>query len=184
MSKKRNKRLFPRRMASDYINTNRGIDTNKTQSYDFLNNRSRVRSTKGRRGETEPVLGNTFTKEVPETVSKQQFFDEDVNAWRPTPRRAAMIKAINQTKKGELLLAIYAVWAGQRHHGIVEFQHKYIREWEDYKLILYFAGEEFIFVQETKDKRWISRTYASYLEAMRMYNTKRIVWVISKEKKQ
>lgn len=71
--KKKNNRLANRYRAN-YVNTSRGVDQNRVQAYDLLNNRSRVRSTKGSRGETEPVLENTFKREVPQTLSRQMYY--------------------------------------------------------------------------------------------------------------
>lgn len=219
---KRGKRLFPRRMASDFINAYKGVDQNLVQAHEFLNNRSRVRTTKGSRSDMEPVQNNTFTREVPETVNHHYYgvpenldpneyiqggkkhvvvkrADMDAResspsetneewrqaslnkAWIPTPRKAALIRA-RGTKPGELLLHIYASWKGLRHSRVVEFQQKVITEYKDFKVTLHFAGEEFIFVQETADMRWISETYGSYLGAMKMYNTKQISWIIQKPK--
>jgi len=49
--------------------------------------------------------------------------------------------------------------------------------------MLLFRGNEFLFVQESKEKRFISRTYSSREEAMQRYWGNLIAWITSEEVK-
>lgn len=53
----------------------------------------------------------------------------------------------------------------------------------NFRLMLLFRGNEFLFVQESKEKRFISRTYSSREEAMQRYWGNLIAWITSEEVK-
>lgn len=189
MSKrKRHKRLFPRRYASDFINTYQGIDQSKVAAYDLLNNRQRVANTKGRRDQVEPVLNNTFMQDIPER-RKLRAYDDEKKVWIDNPRSDAVEKKHLELRKEQLhkerkalITSLYATWQSKNMQKVVEYSCQILEQIGRYNLCLYFAGTEFILVLETEDTRMISRTYRSREEAMGKKADNKISWIIVEEK--
>jgi len=175
-----------------------GVNPVKAKSYDIFNNQQRVKSTSG----GEQLQNNTFMKPVPRTehltvYNPETTFDptepveyewkEVINVgWIKTARRKAIDKKIEVEdeeylrKRGEWLAhALAKVWQGSRSQGVVEYHCLVLEHYPvaEFKLMLYFAGREWIFVQESKNIRRVSRTYCSHDEAKLAYNGKTVAWI-------
>lgn len=202
--KKRNKRLFPRHFASDFINTYAGLDQSKIAAYDLYNNRARVRSTKGGRNTAEPVLNNTFTQEIPHTMSEQRYrgsivpvtneylqdgkkhtiikheegrFPEDIEA--ANPKMWMPTPRAEALKKAALKTkTLYRIFQSNRLQKVVEYRTIVLLNLPTLSLRLHFAGLEFVFEQTSEKYRSVSKTYSSRDEAMLAYHRSSISWSI------
>lgn len=207
---KRGKKL-PKRYQSDFINVYGGLDQNKIRAYQIFNNRSRVLSTKGKRGDNEPVLNNTFTREVPATVSKPMYYgvhpkvnkpmeymDKDrkgeivkhvevlrseeaeareehspFKVWLPTPKRKAEVRAREMAQTRTL----YEVWQSERRQGVKQFHELVIEKKPGFCAKFIFSGQEWMIVQESTERRFISKIYKTRQEAYKAWGTRTVVWL-------
>jgi len=181
MSKrKRGKRLFPKRYASDYINTSqrpqvlmfkKGEDN--TQGGDrWFDNHGRVRTNVGPRHQREPIRNNTFMQQVPQTKGRLHHsevqYDEKgeflVEAAQ-TPREAMEVKR---------------VWASQFRsgQGIAEFHFIPMYEGPERILDLGFSGQKWLWRQTHKvlGQVRVSSIYASRDRAVLALEEERILW--------
>lgn len=189
---------LPKRFASDFINTSRGVDKSLTEAYDIYNNHQRVLSTTGRKDQMMPVKDNTFLQPIPKTkslsvratdVNDNPVFDKDGRAvFIPTPKRIA-----KEGAKTEYVLGLKEFWSHTieikegvvqtrvregRISGFCDWNYYHIKEHsrENDKLLLYFSMERWIFVRLFPDCFWFSNTYKSKEEAMNRCNRGVIFW--------
>lgn len=98
-------------------------------------------------------------------------------AWCSNPKRvvndrkhAEIVENYKRLHRSFLLDTLYEVWQGKYAQGVRDYHEVKLRTGEDYSLCMYFAGNEFLFVQTYKDQRWISRTYQDRMSAMARYH--------------
>jgi hypothetical protein len=85
-------------------------------------------------------------------------------------------------KKDEKMISLYRVWQARKAQGVSEYYCTIIeRIGTDFKLMLFFSGNEFLFVQEFKETRRISRTYQGRDTAMHNYNKNSISWIVEEK---
>jgi hypothetical protein len=101
-----------------------------------------------------------------------------------SPKRTAVLQRIESSVKEEysfLLDALYEVWQGKWKQGVRKYQEVTVREiGEDFRIVLYFSGTEWLFVQTYKNTRWVSRTYSSRDVAMFALGNK-IEWLYEEQ---
>lgn len=171
------KRLFPRQYSSSYIKTDR-FDANKSAAYTA----QRSKATIGSRNDTEHNLNSNFTQEVPRTRSLSTY-DNDWDEWIRSERGKVVdtkhdLIAIEEQRKIKKFISYYKVWQGKKHQGVAEYYCVILKKFgDDFKLMLFFSGQEFLFVQECENTRRISRTYIGREDAMRQYNNNNISWL-------
>lgn len=159
------KRLFPAKYSASMTKTPR-FDAPKAAVY----NSQRSKATVGGGGNTEHNFNSNFLKEEPRTRSPhvhwrkwRKYRFEDVNADAAfTPRGQAIIdmKQLMAVETKDLF-SLYRVWQGKRRQGVCEYHCCILKEnkEKEYKLMLFFSGTEYLFVQEAGERRWISKTY-------------------------
>lgn len=194
---KRAKRLFPKNMSATSVKTSR-IDSNKAAAY----NAQRSKATAGPRSSSLHKANNSFMQEVPVTRNLSTY-DPDVldgktgerlgpSNWKrakkhqpswPTPRKKALDHPLMIIeKKDEKMISLYRVWQARKAQGVSEYYCTIIeRIGTDFKLMLFFSGNEFLFVQEFKETRRISRTYQGRDTAMHNYNKNSISWIVEEK---
>lgn len=149
------KRLFPAKYSASMTKTPR-FDAPKAAAY----NSQRSKATVGSGGSTEHNANSSFMKErVTHTFIKygKKYHAPDDGGW--------MKYNYNGTKHNivrvDNLLSLYRTWQGQRRQGVCEYHCCILKEnkEKEYKLMLFFSGTEYLFVQEAGERRWISKTY-------------------------
>lgn len=190
---KRAKRLFPKHMSATYINTGR-IDHNKASAY----NAQRSKATEGPRSNSLHKPTNSFMEEIPKTRNLSTH-DPDVldgktgerlgpRNWKRVKKHAPMWPS--ERKKvmehplmvvegpDKKMISLYRVWQARKAQGVSEYYCTVIEKiGTEFKLMLFFSGTEFLFVQEYKETRRISRTYQGRDTAMHKYNNNSISWI-------
>lgn len=174
MSKRKRKRLFPKRFQASSVRTPR-FDTVKAAVY----NTQRSKATTGSGPNTLHNSDNSFMEEVPRTRSLSTY-DAESELWVRSERglvvdtKHAMIVA---ESKG--LLGYYRAWQGQRHQGVSEFFTLTLEQTEKYKLDLLFSGNDCMFIYESflRNVRSISRIYQGREYAMSRYKAESIAWI-------
>lgn len=146
---KRSKRLFPRRMGSDFINTSDGIDR---YTYAELY--------------TEHVKSLKRSEKLPETRL--------TNNGRVilTPRVEALAQA---QVEGMATPTITSIETGQRMQKVSTWNYFRVAE----NLLLYFCRDQWVFVKTSKEVKGeviFSVIYKSKDEALRAHDTKKIFW--------
>jgi len=68
-------------------------------------------------------------------------------------------------------------WSGERGQGITRLVGTTIEAAGEYALVLYFSGQEFVFVQTVGEDRWVSKTYTRQ-SAYDAHEAGRIAWVL------
>ena len=174
MSKRRRKRLFPKKFSASSISVSR-IDPNKAAAY----NAQRSRATEGGRASTFHKIDNNFMEVVPDTRSLSTIdYDLEVSV---RSERGKVVDRKHELMKVEAqgLYYMYRVWQGKRGQGVSEFFQLTVEKHEGYVMKLFFSGQEFMFVSEVslKNIRRISRIYKSRDEAMYYKNSNRIAWI-------
>lgn len=182
---KRRKRLFPKKYLSENIPVPR-IDHAKAAAY----NLQRSKATVGPRGDTEHKLDNSFLHEVPES-RRAIFYKNGKRYYAPSERYNTLEKkhqltVVEQLKENKDLFGLYRIWqSGFRNQGVTEFNKMYLDRSENYSLMLFFAGDKYLFVQEVLEKniRRISRVYQvredMYSEAIKRKDKFEIAWITS-----
>jgi len=173
MSKRRRpKRLFPAKYSASHIPTPR-IDHNKAAAY----NLQRSKATTGQGPNTEPRLDNNFMEDVPRTRGLSTY-DFSKEVWvRSETGKTKDRKHELMIVEGKDLFGLYRIWQSQmRSQGVSEYFCMAIKKTEGYVLNLFFSGNEYLFVKETRGIRSISMTYIGRNEAMERYYSNRIVW--------
>jgi hypothetical protein len=174
-----------------------GVDAGKTASHEIFQNRARVNTTSGKTGEQLPILDNTWAKDLPtkdyvnKIHNKFIVYNPETKTHDRTPRgdvnvRLKEIKRAEQSIKDEgsvVLGALRLVWQGKWGQGVTTYNTIKVLAQGDLSIKLYFSGQDFRFVQETCDTRWISKQYHNHKEAMAAYKT-RVVWISEEEKKE
>jgi len=177
MSKRRRKRLFPKYMSASYIHTGR-IDHSKAAAY----NEQRSKATEGPRSNSLHKLNNSFTQELPET-KRPRVWNPKKKAWvyQPTERTITLEKKHELlVLEGKDLFGLYRVWQTQRNQGVSEYHCMILKKiGTEFKLMLFFSGNEFLFVQEYQTTRMISRTYTGRDVAMWHKNNNKISWIVT-----
>lgn len=177
MSKRRRmKRLFPKKFASDYIKAPR-IDHNKAAAYSA----QRSKATFGSKNDVQHKPDSNFMSAVPRTKSLSTY-DPDWNEWVRSQRGEVVdakheLLRITHAKEQKRSLVYMKVWQGQRHQGVLEYHRKVMEESDGYSIVMFFSGTEVLFVMEIGNKRWISCTYAGLEVALRQYKTNNISWI-------
>ncbi len=92
-------------------------------------------------------------------------------AGQKTPRQQLAAEKRHQKRRNSRKKTALAEY----HRTVLE------RVGPNFRLMLLFRGSEFLFVQESTEKRFISRTYSSREEAMRGYWRKAIAWITVEE---
>lgn len=185
-----------------------GVDAGKIVSHEIFQNRNRVNTTSGKSSEALPILNNTWLEQLPKDLRlRVQDMDTDklyrkMNAfliqdpktkeWFRTPKAAIEArKIIDQIEiehakdEGSMLLgALRQVWQGIRRQGVTTFNVITLESKDKFSIKLYFSGQDVRLVQETEDKRWISRQYTSHADAMQAYKSRYISWIRQEEKKE
>ena len=169
------KRLFPKKYSADYVPTPR-IDHNAATVY----NSQRSKSTIGGRGSTEHNFDSNFLKEVPQTRSLSTFDYREKKMVRS--ERGKVVDDIHDKiwkYEGKNLLELYIMWQGDRYQGVKKFNQVVLESvGEHFKFIHYFTGNEHLFVQESKNVRFISRVYHGRDVAMFHKNNNTITWLV------
>lgn len=174
---KRHKRLFPKKYSASYVKTSR-FDANKSAAYTA----QRSKPTIGSGPDTLPKLDNNFMQEVPETRSLSTY-DEDINEMVRS-EKGKVEDRLYQLKAEERgnLLSLYRVWQNKRQQGVAEYYCTILeRIGPNYKLMMFHSGMEFLFVQEYKNVRMISRTYYGRDKAMQHFHKKHFGWILAEE---
>lgn len=174
MGKRRSKRLFPVKYASDYINTNKGIDIVKVDAHQIFQNKNRIRSTVGRGAGTTPVLNNTFTQPIPATKHISAY-DPEHDVYIPSPRRITLEAKMHSSilsDRSQTFLQNLEHWTGTlRMSGYVQ--------WNYFKvggLRLYFQGNKWVFVNIVERELFYSKTYDCKATAMEAHKRGKIFW--------
>lgn len=188
MSKRKSKRLFPKHMQASAVRTSR-IDHNKAAAY----NAQRSKAVTGVRGDTEMKLDNNFMEEIPRTRSLSthdpELFDGKTGlpikfsksnlpgkhrpGWRS--ERGKVVDTLHKVWEVERkdVWGLYKVWQGQMSkQGVSEYFCRKLEIREGYRLLLFFSGAEFIFIQEVsyRNTRRYSKIYSDLREATDIYS--------------
>lgn len=147
--KKRVKRAYLKRYASDFINVLQGIDQAKLRTY-----HERVESVSGPKNNVSPIKNNTWTQKVP--VSKIP----------PIGRLEAEIKIL------------YNNWNGDRHQGFNTFSaYTTLVNGKHHKIRLFSSNNHFFFEEEKLGVIRRSKIYTGRQRAMWFYDNCRIEWL-------
>lgn len=164
-----------------------GVDTGKITAHQIFQNRNRVNTTSGKAGASLPILQNTWITDPPKTKALITF-DPDTGEVKLSPRAVVLKEvehlhneAVEKKERMFLFNVLRKTWQGTWRQGVSVYNTLTMKEQENFSIKLYFSGNEAIFVQETKDKRWISATYNGTTEAMEAYKSK-ISWIIQESK--
>lgn len=145
---KRSKRLFPRRMGSDFINTSDGID--------------------------RYVYGDLYTEHI-KSLKRGEKIPETrlTNNGRVimTPRVEALAQA---QVEGMRTPTITSLETGQRMQKVSTWNYFRVAE----NILLYFCRDQWVFVKSSKIQGEVifSVVYRSKAEALRAHDTKKIFW--------
>lgn len=178
---KRRKRLFPKRFSASVVNTPR-IDSNKAAAY----NAQRSKATVGPRHDTEHKLGGSWNQEVPETRHRR-VWDRNKRVWMTMPTYKLEVEKTRDElvvieKAG--LITLYKIWQDQmRDQGVSEYHCRVLeRIGDSFKVMLFFSGDKFLFVQEYKNVRRYSKEYTGLLEyAMSVHLRGEYAWIAKEE---
>lgn len=157
------KRLFPKKFSASSVSVPR-IDHNKAAAY----NLQRSKATIGPRSDASHKPNNSFTQPVPATKSLSRKDHDLVDG--KTGKPGVMVRSERGhtvDKKHELIkmegkniLELFRVWQGDRHQGVSLFLRTDVEKIGDnFCLYLLFTGNEYLFIQEYKTTRMISRIY-------------------------
>jgi hypothetical protein len=171
MAKRRSKRLFPKRMASDFINTHRGVDTSKVINHDIFQNRARTRSL----GNINPVIVsdrqqkvtsyrkdeelNALVKQedviwrkhrvrydpkpIPKTLhlSTEHYDDTGHRAYAPSPKLIAIHDMIKEREIQECLLGHEFFVGSSRFQGFTVWNYRILQRGNP-EVRFYFNGNK------------------------------------------
>jgi len=151
------KRLFPAKYSASMTRTPR-FDAPKAAAY----NSQRSKATVGSRGNTEHNAHSSFMQErneQPFLKYGKKYFAPDDGGWMKYDYNGAR----HSLMRVDNLLSLYRVWQGKRRQGVCEYHCCILKENKEkqYKLMLFFSGMEYLFVQEAGERRWISITYTT-----------------------
>lgn len=151
------KRLFPAKYSASMTKTPR-FDATKAAAY----NSQRSKATVGSGGNTEHNTNSSFMQErITHKFIKygKEYHAPDDGGWMKFDYNGARHTLV----RVDNLLTLYRAWQGQRRQGVSEFQCCILKENKEkgYKLMLLFCGTEYMFIQETAVRRWISKTYVT-----------------------
>ena len=127
MAKRRSKRLFPRKMSSDFINTYKGVDKTKVAAFDVFKNHERTKS----------LQKTSVHHEMPSTQyvkNKHLIFTPRVKALAQAHEARAATPDISSVSIGERMVKV-STWNKFR---VAE------------GLWLYFQGQQWVFVKESR----------------------------------
>lgn len=165
--RKRTKRLFPRKFASDYLNVLSGVDPVKTAAYEIYQNRARVKTTTGGRANASHVKNNTFMQQIPPTITS---VPAGVHMNNP---RTAVAKRIDQVKE-----RVVDVWQGDKHQGFIEFiRGPLLSDWKGVKVYLWFTGNYYKIIKTGPTFQATSATYTGREQAERVWLSDKIQWI-------
>lgn len=176
--RRRTKRSFPVRYASDYINVTQRprhlvYDPEAMEGDKWFDNASRVRTVVGPKNNKEPKFNNTFMQPIPPTKGRlhHSHFDAAKQAYveaEPTPRMEVQ--------------AILRKWESKdgRLHGIDEFLRQKYAEYRDRVMWLCFQGEFYCWLEETKTQLRMSCLYRGRQRALSALkdDDKHVTWMI------
>lgn len=121
------------------------------------------------------------------------YWDEEYKKFsRADPPRKKVWEAkhvemqIEQERKDRVFVqnSLVRAWSGKTQgSGVEKYSCIVLSEWGSFSLKLYFYASEYVFVQETDELRWMSRTHPSYAVAMALHKQDMHGWV-TMEKKQ
>jgi hypothetical protein len=151
------KRLFPAKYSASMTRTPR-FDAPKAAVY----NKQRSKATSGSGGNTEHNFNSSFMKERKTHVFTRygkKYYSPDDGGWMKYNYNGAKRELIQVDN----LLSMYRVWQGRRRQGVSEYHCCVLKENKEkqYCLMLFFSGTEYLFVQEARERRWISTTYTT-----------------------
>lgn len=146
------KRAFPKRYASDFINVY-GVDHAKIAVYDIYRNRDRLK---------------TFDQPLPVTsLADKKHASEDGKYWKDGSRHLVEVAARRfQISQSDRLTIV------REEHFIVLEQNSD----KTYVLKLYFMGNSHVFELETSSKRLRSFEYEGDTSWREAYRKDRILW--------
>lgn len=181
---RRGKRVFPRKHASDFINVSQKpkqlvldnkmplLNEKGEASDDWFNNHGRVRTTIGPRHQKDVVLDNTWLRSIPPTIGRvhHSYWDKKKHSLvhaDPVPRME--IKKLEkqwQSSNG-------AKW------GVDEYHYIKYSEYDGRVLKLFFCASSYYWVEEFGVEGWARRSdeYHSKVQALRVYERGRIIWL-------
>lgn len=147
------------------------VDSSKSVQYDIFNNRARVSA-------------KSFMQDIPDTFSleaknPEAFQDPETGEWVPKGLVVSPRKVVLGNKARELELegaGLFYVWQSRRRQGIADYHAVVLKKTEKILLTMYFAGNQFLFVQESATTRFISMTYEGRASAMAAFHSKSISW--------
>jgi hypothetical protein len=174
MAKRKAKRLFPRKMASDFINTSQGIDQAKAGAFEIFQNRQRTRSMSEMKSEIVDGKVIHIENKVPETLGYREEF---LNELILTPRQQAVHSSRIAREGPEIDL--HDVSFGDRMLKVSTWNRFKVVD----KLWLYFCRQQWVFVKETEalGRVFYSCVYKSKAEALLDHKRGRIFWAGEKQ---
>jgi len=108
---------------------------------------------------------------VPRETVKPEWYELELQ--REAERQEVTERKDRIFLRSELL----RIWHGKRGHGVEKYIGAVIERAGAYSLTLYFSGNEWVFVQEVGEDRWISLTYTRE-QAHSALAEQRIAWII------
>lgn len=176
MAKRKSKRLFPKRFASDFINTYKGADQSKIEAFDIFKNRQRVSSTVGPSSNALPKLNNSWTRNIPETkhLSTRHIDETGKEHYIPTPRLLALHSKLQErlTQDG------VEFWQGSlRYQGFEYGYHRIVLRTDTYDVLHYMCGNKGVIIKHFKEENRIiySRVYGRQ-EALDKFEKGKVYW--------
>lgn len=188
------KRAFPKRFASDYINTGSGVDVSKSRAYDIYKNHERtkslgnlvqVRTTEGKnipRSERYLFKEEGRIVEIQEPIPKTKHlsieFKDPVTGKIisvPTPRRLSLDRKFEERAAGLKEFWTETTTKGpDRMAGFTTWNYFIVQD--TYELRLYFSQERFIFVRMLPTFCQFSIVYKGKELALSKHRRGRIFW--------
>lgn len=183
------KRLFPKKFQATTVKTKR-FDPNVAGAY----NSQRSRATLGSKNNVLPNLTNNFMEQVPRTRSLTTFDEDTLDYVRSERGKVVDRKHLELEREAMSLLDHIKCDKGSyfdafiqrkismplstRYHCLMlkEYRHT------SYKLMVFFSGDEYVFVQEYEGLRMISSTYKGTTgEAVQRYKDQQMGWCSKEE---
>jgi hypothetical protein len=210
--RRRHKRLFPVKMASDYINVtqrprNLIISDKDPEGDKWFDNNARVKTVIGPKSDKEPLTENTFVEKKKvkvreiETRYGKTFYVDRIRL-KPVEReipetKGRLLHSYFDKEKNAIVHAdatpkmevqqLERLWASKlgAGHGIDRFNFMVHSEFRGRVLKLGFSGELWVWLEETPTQMRRSAFYGGRVKAERALRENRVYWEVPwKLKKQ
>lgn len=175
--RKRTKRVFPIRYASDFINVYQGPNRAKLAEY-----HNTVRSTKGPRHNAEPIRNNTFTQKVPKTKGKtaplhdDHVPDKEKIGWDTSEQHTQLVPKVAVQNKLREIRTMEEVWHGLTKQGVDQFHGVTLVNVPGFEVKKWFCGNRFFFTRRNGLVVERSVVYPARVLAETAWERHRVQW--------